>query len=199
MSFKCPYVNTELTKPCEVDSCNFNLSDSDMGRMYKRCYLNYQEALRYNPFTTKMKEVQYNSLSVEQRERVVFSFFKVTKEDVDRSNSVFYTNLFGVLAEDAAAALTKKRLDPVPFKQCAVCGIAEDKLFLPEESALPSGFGYCSYKCFQMKPPPVLLLEKNLELDFLDFIKALEKETSQSRVKLVSQVIEHIFSNNSMV
>jgi len=198
--FKCPYAEAELRRPCEVGSCNFNLADSHISRTYKRCFLNYQESLRYNPFALeKDKSFDYNALPLKQKHQLVASFFNTNSLEVDRVHGEFYASIFAVMVEDTVVGLKRQRLSPVPFKQCAVCGNECDHLYYPKSNALPEGYGYCAYTCFQLKPPPVLVVEKNLEVDFFDLLKALAAETTQDRPRFVRQIVDWILSRTPLV
>jgi hypothetical protein len=117
---------------------------------------------------------------------------------VFKATSNFYISMFSVLAQDSILFYNKHRLDPVPYKQCAVCGTACDHLFIPKSGALPAGWGYDRYCCYQLKPPPLLLLEKTLELDTIDMMKNIEHDATQSRAKFVRNLVQWVFSNTPM-
>lgn len=193
--FICPYAGAELKTPCSVGSCYFNLNDNPISRSFKRCFLNYQESLRYNPFAVaKKQDFDFNNLPQAQRNQIVASFFDLNEGDLGKVSANFYTSLFSILAEDALVGLRKVQLDPVPFRQCAVCGQESERLFYPR-SILPSGYGYCSYPCFQLKPPPILALERNMEVDFKDLVEALEEQNTQTRTQFYRQLVDWVFGS----
>jgi len=191
--FTCPYSKLPLTRPCEVSSCSYNLDDTTASRSSLRCFLHYCDGVRKRPGASK-GEHDFGSYAPERKIKLAASFFGKSVEEVEKLNVSFYTSLFSVFAEDAAVELRKHQLDPVPFAQCAVCGSECDKLFIPK-GVLPSGYGYCSYGCFQMKPPPVLLIEKNTDLDFGEFVAAVEHESVNGRARFVRQLLEWVLGS----
>lgn len=194
--FKCPYIGLPLNNPCVVSSCNYNLNDNPIGKSHKRCFLNYAESVRQKPQAAK-NEHDFQAFPADKKIKIAAEFFDMTVSQVENINNAFYVSLFSIFAEDAIVSLKKHQLDPVLYRQCAVCGIEENQLFYPE-SMLPPGFGYCSYACYQLKPPPILLIEKNLDLDFLDFIKSMEYESTQSRAKFIRQLVDWVLGNTPM-
>lgn len=200
-SFTCPYSKAPLESPCEVTSCNFNLEDNSISRAYKRCFLNYTESLRYNPLAIKKNvEYDFNKLPQEQKNQIVGLFFNMTTDEVDKKTREFYISLFSVFAEDVLLSLRKHQIDPVPYRQCVVCAGECDSLFYPKSGILPPGWGYCTYSCYQLKPPPILTLEKNLSLEFLELIRGLELEyeSSHSRAKFVRQLVQWVLGDSPM-
>lgn len=195
-NFTCPYVNLELRQNCGVTSCNYNLPDNNQTIPYKRCFLNYTDTIRNRPGAAK-NEHDFQAFTQEKKNKIASQFLEITLDEVEQVNSNFYLALFSVFAEDVAISLCKHQLDPVPFEQCVVCGSGEDELFYPE-GVLPSGYGYCSYSCFQLKPPPILMVEKNMNLEFIDFISAIKHQTNQSRAKFVRQLSEFVLGNTPM-
>lgn len=196
--FVCLYSRKPLARACEVGSCNYNLDPTPLGRTYKRCLLNYFESLRHNPFGLKMHRDDFASLPMNQRCQIVSAFFGVPEKDVKKSISKFYASMFTVLVQDAMTDLPKSQLDPVPFKQCCVCGIETPRLFYPKRGALPAGFGYCRYACYQLKPPPIIELELALEIDCLDLLQNLEFESNQSRPQFIRQIVQWILGDSLM-
>ena len=124
----------------------------------------------------------------------------MSPSDVEKKSREFYTSLFSVFSEDVLLELKRHQIDPVLYTQCAVCGSSGKELFYPKSKILPVGWGYCRYACYQLKPPPILLLEKNLGIDFLDLIKALrsEYESSQSRAKFARHLAQWVFGDTPM-
>jgi len=172
------------------------LNDNAAGRLHKRCFLNYAESIRNKPQALK-NEHDFQAFSSEKKIKVAADFFDLTVSQVEGINNAFYVSLFSIFAEDAIVSLKKHQLDPVLYRQCAVCGNAEDKLYYPD-SMLPPGFGYCTYNCYQLKPPPILLIEKNLDLDFIDFIRSMEYESPQSRAKFIRQLVDWVLGSTPM-
>jgi hypothetical protein len=194
--FTCPYSKMRLHRPCSVSSCSYNLDDNPASNTYNRCFLNYTAEVRTRANLIK-GEFDFNNFSQDKKNKVAAQFFDIPIEEVAKVNSEFYVSLFSVFAEDVSVALKKQQLDPVPYRQCCVCGTECDELFILK-SVLPAGWGYCSYGCFQMKPPPILLIEKNMDLDFLEFVGAMEHESYQGRAKFVRQLIEWVLGNSAM-
>ena len=197
--FICPYANKELATPCTVDSCNFNMGQTPLADTYRRCFLNYIEALRYNPAGKSDLGDQYGSLPLRQRAQLISNFFGISEREVMKSNGEFYSSMFSIIAQDTNFFQNKFQLDPVPYRQCAVCGEESDRLFIPQSGALPPGWGYCGYTCYLLKPPPFLVIEKSLELDISDLMKNLEYDNSDSRAKFVRQIILWVFGNIPML
>jgi hypothetical protein len=197
LEFKCPYSGMELRRPCEVSSCNYNLVDNIKTKPYNRCFLNYAELIRNRPQAAK-NEHDFHAFTPDKKMKVASEFFGLSISEVQAINSDFYVSLFSIFAEDAIVDLKKHQLDPVLYRQCAVCGNEADGSLLYPDSLLPPGVGYCSYPCFQLKPPPILLIVRNLDLDFVDFIKSMEYESSQSRSKFVRQLVEWVLGNTPM-
>lgn len=189
--FACPYSNLELRRSCEVGSCSYHLADNPAAREHNRCFLAYTDSIRKRPSTSKTDN-DFNNFPQDRKNKIAAQFFDVPLEQVEKINSEFYLSLFSVFAEDVSASLRKQHLDPVKFVQCCVCGGEEEELFIPKGGVLPSGYGYCSYACFQLKPPPILMLEKNMDLDFAEFVRSMEHESHQGRAKFVRQMAEWV-------
>ena len=194
--FICPYSNMRLTRSCTVSSCCYQLNDNQHSNQYNRCFLKYTNEVR-NRATLVKGDHDFNNFPQDKKNRIAAQFFDISLEEVSKINSEFYIALFSVFAEDVSVSLRKQQLDPVPFVQCAVCGTESEELFIPK-GTLPSGYGYCSYSCFQMKPPPILLIEKNMDLDFLEFVGAMEHESFQGRAKFVRQLVEWVLGSTPL-
>jgi len=183
-------------RACEVESCSFNLENSSISRTYKRCFLNYVKATAYNPRKTEtLEKVEYGLLPLAVREHIARLFLDLG-QDNDSKRS-FYAAMFSVMAHDTTVILTKFQLDPVPYLQCCACGASEDvTLWYPKSGILPSGFGYCSWNCWQTMPPPLITLIKLLEVDFLDLLNNLPFTQGQkSRLTFVHHVTRWVFGD----
>ena len=196
--FVCMFANKPLTRPCEVESCNYNLDPTPIGRTYRRCLLNYFSSLRHNPYGLKQHKDDFATLPFNQRCQVVGSFFGITDKDVKKSVSKFYAAMFGVMVQDAMTEVPKSQLDPVPFKQCVVCGCESEALFYPKHGALPAGYGYCRWSCYQFKPPPIVAMELALEIDSLDLMSSIDFEANQSRPQFIRQIVQWILGDTWM-
>lgn len=170
--FECPYARAPLTKACEVTSCSFNMpGHSGLSKYYRRCFLNYVEKGVQNPnHLTTIEQAQFSKLSLTQKKSLIKAFFNVNEENIHHAQRTFYLSFFSILLQDILLELPRSVLKPVPYSQCAVCGVMDDadqsKFFYPKGGALPDGYGYCSWNCYQTKPPPILVLESILEVDF---------------------------------
>lgn len=170
--FECPYAQAPLTRACEVSSCSFNLpGDSNLSKYYRRCFLNYVEKGIQNPnHLASIEQAQFSKLSPCQKKSLLKAFFQVQESDLDHAQRTFYLSFFSILIQDILLEIPRVVLKPVPFRQCAVCGAMDDEdhpeFFYPKGGALPHGYGYCSWNCYQLKPPPVLILEELLDIDF---------------------------------
>lgn len=170
--FECPYAKSPLIKACEVASCSFNLpQNSSLSRYYKRCFLNYVEKGVKNPnHLASLEQAQFSRLSLAQKQTLIKAFFGVREESIDHAQRTFYVSFFTILMQDLLLEVPRGTLSPVPFEQCVVCGGAHDEgspgFFYPKGGALPPGHGYCSWGCYQLKPPPIIVLERILDVDF---------------------------------
>ena len=198
MAFICPYSGCKLGKSCEVKSCNFNLSDVPIAKHYRRCFLYYNEFLRTNKQPKSGVDSDFTKIPKHQREEIASFLLSADSKEVTQSYSEFYTSMFSLIAQDILVSMRKVQLEPIPYKQCVVCG-QQDDLWFPQAGTLPDGYGYCSYACFQLKPPPLLALERTLEVDYRELVEKLEFDLLKSRPKFVSNLIHWVFSTTSMV
>lgn len=194
-SFVCPYANRPLpshpkSEGCTVGSCGFNLEPSPLSRRFKRCFLLYTEQFKGQRYG-RGAEMTFSNLPRRHREAIVKVFMKASEEDLSAAYRDFYIAFFTILAEDTIVSLPKIQLDPIPYCQCVVCGDVDEtrSLFVPQSGLLPPGYGYCSYRCFQLKPPPIIALERILEVDFRLLSDNLEFETIRNRPKFVWNLI----------
>lgn len=171
-TFICPYANLPLPecRPCAVGSCSFNLADIPLSRAYSRCFLRYVKATGHNPHSVDdVEQAEYGALPLPYREQIAKLFLDFSVEqDVEEAKRSFYIALFSIMTQDTTVTLTKKQHSPVPYRQCCVCGVASETLWFPKGGVLPSGYGYCSWSCWQETPPPLLALMKTLEVDYQD-------------------------------
>ncbi len=198
--FICPYIKMPLTRPCEVSSCTFNLSDTKLGHVYKRCFLNYSRSTSYNPYKKEILEkAEFSVLPTAQREFIATLLLNIKDEDKTEYKRLFYTSLFSVMTQDTTISLVKKCLDPVPYRQCCFCGVATDTLWFPVGNLLPPGFGYCSWNCWQDSPPPILSLTKMFEVDFIDLLKKLIAPLNKkARNLFMRHILLWIFGDSSI-
>lgn len=193
-SFLCPYSKKALTRPCEVGSCTYNLSPaSNLSLAYQRCFLKYLKETTHNPFKIESVEaMEFARLPIKYREQIVQIFFpeEASCQGLRRATSSFYVTLFSILAQEATAAVSRSELDPVPFEQCAVCGQSHDDLWFPTPGTtpLPEGWGYCSWGCYQKKPPLVLSLEAGMEVEFDSLLLNFSFDLIKSRPKFLAQL-----------
>ena len=202
-TFICPYVKCPLphNKPCAVESCSFNLADVPISRIYKRCFLNYVKAMGFNPYKREeMEQIEFPSLSIAYREQITKILLDLKDDDDINIKKMFYMSLFSIMTQDATASLTKKYHSPAIYEQCCVCGQVTDSLWLPRSGILPSGYGYCSWNCWQALPPPLLTLIKNLEVDFLDMINNIFFPQGQkSRFMFTQHLTQWILGETSLI
>jgi hypothetical protein len=167
--FICPYVNLPIERPCTVESCSFNLANVAISRAYLRCFLNYVKATGHNPYKRdELEQVEFGSQPLSYREHIARILLDLKPEDETEAKRTFYISLFSIMAHDTTVSLAKKQHSPVPYMQCCVCGSTTEELWFPKGNVLPSGYGYCSWACWQESPPPLLALTKTLEVDFSD-------------------------------
>ena len=174
--FTCPYANVPLLpeRPCAVESCSFNLADIPLGRAYRRCFLNYVKATSHNPYKRdELEQAEFGALPLTLREQIARLLLDMKPVEEAETKRTFYMSLFSIMAHDTTVSLAKKQHSPVPYQQCCVCGSATEKLWFPKGGVLPSGYGYCSWPCWQESPPPLLGLTKMLEVDFGEMAKNL--------------------------
>ena len=195
-TFICPYVGVELplNKSCSVDSCSFNLADVPVAKVYRRCFLNYVKATGHNPHKLEnLEQVEYGSLPVPYREQIARILLNLTPEDEANAKRTFYISLFSILAHDTTIAITKRQHDPIPYQQCCICGRSDTQLWYPKGGILPSGYGYCSWNCWQEYPPPMLALMKIIEVDFKELFKNLSFQGYESRLIFTKHLIQWVF------
>lgn len=170
--FECPYARAPLTKACDVHSCAFNMpGDSSLSKYYRRCFLNYVEKGVQNPnHLASIEQAQFSKLSFLQKKSLLKAFFKVNEDEIKQAQRAFYVSFFSIIVQEIILEIPRGVLRPLPYSQCAVCGVMDEvddpKFFYPKGGALPDGYGYCSWNCYQLKPPPILLLESILDVDF---------------------------------
>lgn len=198
--FICPYSGLPLPigRHCEVESCTFNLENLPVSRVYKRCFLNYVKSTAYNPFQIDdLEQVEYDFLSQTHKEQIALLFLGL--EDGGESKRSFYLSIFSIMAHDTTISLPKTRLDPVIYRQCCACGQETDKLWLPTAGILPSGWGYCSWNCWQVLPPPLLFLVRILEVGFEKLIRNIPFPHGQkSRLVFVNHLTQHVLGETSL-
>lgn len=194
----CPYSEQELVKPCEVNSCGFNLSEKPIANVYRRCFLYYKKLTTNNPYKLdSIDQAEYHNLPIKIREQIVSLLLDLSKEDIGQAKSNFYFSLFSILSQDVVINLPKKQLSPVLYRQCCVCGKQEDNLYFPKSRTLPDGYGYCSWACFQSLPPPLLALEKILEVSLGEMTKNLKFQGFKNRVSYVKNLTTWIIGSSS--
>lgn len=194
----CPYSEQELSKACEVESCCFNLSDKPISAVYKRCFLYYKKIITNNVYKIdSLDQAEYHNLPKKLREQIVSLLLDLDDEAIGQAKSNFYFSLFSILSQDTVINLPKKQLAPVLYRQCCVCGIQSDNLYFPKSRTLPDGWGYCSWPCFQVLPPPLLALEKILEVSLNEMTKNLRFQGFKNRVSYVKNLTTWIIGSNS--
>jgi len=199
-TFVCPYVNLPLleSRPCAVSSCAFNLADIPMSRAYSRCFLKYVKATGYNPHAIdEVEQIEYGALPLPYREHIAKILLNFNEEgDVEEAKRSFYIALFSIMTQDTTVSLTKRQHSPIPYRQCCVCGTPSDSLWLPKGGLLPSGYGYCSWACWQEMPPPLLSLMKMLEVDFKDMTDNFPFPHGQkSRLAFITHLTRRVFGD----
>lgn len=182
---QCPYAQCELTRPCNVKSCNFQIEGA-ITSIYKNCYLYYLNSIK-----------NYDKLPLKYREKIVQCFLGSEEIDTQQASANFYLGLINLLLQDTIIDLPRSQLEPIPYKQCCVCGSCEKELWFPKAGVLPYGYGYCSYACFQLKPPPILIHEQFLESEYKSLMPNLKYDIFKTRAKFVQNLIQYIFSNIS--
>lgn len=193
-SFICPYSNLPIPegRHCEVGSCSFNLEDVSISKTYKRCFLNYVKATGHNPHQIDdLEQVEYNFLPPEYKEQIALMFLGL--KDGQEAKHAFYIAIFSIMANDTTASLAKKKLDPVPYRQCCACGQPTEDLWTPSSGILPSGWGYCSWGCWQMLPPPIIYLMRILDVDFEELIRNIPYPQGQkSRLVFINHLAQWV-------
>ena len=173
-TFVCPYSSLPIPEGrcCEVGSCTFNLEDVPVSSPYRRYFLRYVKATNFNPYQIdELEQVEYGLLPREHKEQIALMFLDL--EDAGDAKRSFYMAIFSIMAHDTTVSLPKRMLDPVAYRQCSVCGLESDCLWVPKAGILPSGWGYCSWNCWQLLPPPLLSIMMILEVDFEDLARNL--------------------------
>ena len=194
----CPYSEQELLKACEVGSCCFNLEDKAVSTLYRRCFLYYKKLITNNVYKIDaLDQAEYQNLPKKLREQIVSLFLDLDAESVGHAKSNFYFSLFSILSQDTVINLPKKQLAPVLYKQCCVCGCESDTLYFPKSRTLPDGWGYCGWSCYQEMPPPLLAIEKILELSLNEMTKSLKFQGFKNRVSYVKNLTTWIIGSNS--
>jgi hypothetical protein len=198
--FICPYVNILLDRPCAVESCSFNLADIPIGKAYRRCFLNYVKSTGFNPYKKdELEQAEFGLLPLSYREQIAKILLNFKPEDELAAKRTFYISLFSIMAHDTTVSLAKKQHSPLPYRQCCVCGNVNEKLWLPKGGILPSGYGYCSWACWQETPPPLLALTRTLEVDFADLLKNIPFPHGQkSRLTFILHLTRWIFGESSL-
>ncbi len=200
--FICPYASAPLLpeRPCEVESCSFNLADIALSRAYRRCFLNYVKATSHNPYKRdELEQIEFGNLPLHYREHIARLLLDLKEEDEVETKRTFYMALFSIMTHDTTVSLTKRQHSPVTYRQCCVCGSAENPLWFPKGGILPSGYGYCSWSCWQEYPPPLLALTKILEVDFAEMTKNLPFPHGQkSRLIFTLHLVRWIFGETSL-
>jgi len=196
--FKCPYSDQPLDRACGVGSCNFHM-DGPLAPGYRHCFLNYLESLKHNPYGNEELErnPSFGELSSGLRRQIVKALFGADDPEVDRAYGAFYLAMFNITAQDVIAEQEKSQVEPVPYRQCAVCGIEAD-LWIPKRGALPPGYGYCGYACYQRKPPPLLALERRLELEVGQLFHEIEFNGPAERPKFIKQLAGWVLGESPM-
>lgn len=200
MSFICPYSNLPIPegRHCEVGSCTFNLEDVSISKIYNRCFLKYVKATGYNPHhIDDLEQVEYNFLAQEHKEQIALMFLDL--KDGTEAKQSFYIAIFSIMANDATISLSKRKLSPVPYRQCCVCGQPNDNLWLPSSGVLPSGWGYCSWSCWQTLSPPLLYLMRILDVDFEDLIRKIPyPHGHRSRLTFTNHLTQWVLGETSL-
>lgn len=200
--FVCPYAKTALPadRPCEVESCSFNLADIPISRAYKRCFLNYVKATSHNPYQREaLEKVEFCALPLHLREQISKSLLAMKNADETSTKRMFYTSLFSIMVHDSIVSLAKKQHAPVLYRQCCVCGTQSDSLWLPKGGCLPSGYGYCSWSCWQENPPPLLALAKSLEVDFCEMLDNISFPNGhKSKLMFTTHLTKWILGENAI-
>lgn len=201
-SFICPYIGIPLppNRSCEVESCCFCLADIPISRSYRRCFLNYVKATSHNPFKLDdLEQVEYGALPLYYREQIAKMLLDFKAYEEANAKRTFYTALFSIMTQDTTASLARRQHSPVLYQQCCVCGQTCDTLWFPKGGALPAGYGYCSWHCWQESPPPLLALMQRLEVDFADMTNNIPFPHGQrSRVTFTTHLTRWIFGDSPL-
>lgn len=202
-SFICPYAKVPLLpeRPCAVESCSFNLANIPLSRAYMRCFLNYVRATSHNPYKRdELEQVEFGSLPLTYREHIARLLLDLKLDEEMTIKRTFYMSLFSIMAQDSTVSLAKRQHAVVPYRQCCVCGAATEDLWLPKGGVLPSGYGYCSWACWQASPPPLMALARILEVDFEEMTKNISFPHGQkSRTIFTQHLARWILGDTSLV
>jgi len=194
----CPYSEQELLKACEVESCCFNLADKPISQVYRRCFLQYKKVVTNNVYKIDaLDQAEYHNLPKKMREQIVSLLLDLNDDSIAQAKSNFYFSLFAILSQDTVINLPKKQHAPVIYRQCCVCGQASDTLYFPKSRTLPDGWGYCSWSCYQALPPPLLALERILEVNVGDMMKNLRFQGFKNRVSYIKNLTTWVIGSNS--
>ena len=201
-SFICPYIGIPLpsNRSCEVESCSFCLADVPLSRAYRRCFLNYVKATGHNPYKLDdLEQVEYGALPLSYREHISRLLLDFKQQEEADAKRTFYMSLFSIMTQDTTVSLAKRQHSPVLYRQCCVCGLSCDDLWLPKGGALPSGYGYCSWSCWQEAPPPLIALMRLLEVDFADMTKNIPFPHGQrSRLTFTNHLTRWVFGETPL-
>lgn len=201
--FICPYANAPLppNRSCAVTSCSFNLSDISLSRAYRRCFLNYVKATGHNPYKTdELEQAEFGALPLSYREHIARLLLDLETTEETEIKRTFYMSLFTIMAHDTTVSLTKKQHAPIAYQQCCVCGAASESLWYPKGGVLPSGYGYCSWSCWQESPPPLLALTRMLEVDFIEMTDNLPFPHGQkSKIAFTQHLTQWIFGETPLI
>lgn len=201
-SFICPYIKLPLppNRSCEVESCSFCLADTSLSRAYRRCFLNYVKATGHNPHKLDaLEQVEYGALPLSYREQIAKILLDLKTHEEAEAKRTFYMSLFSIMTQDTTVSLAKRQHSPVAYRQCCVCGLASDELWFPKGFALPAGYGYCSWNCWQESPPPLIALMIMLEVDFADMTQNLPYPHGQrSRLTFITHLTRWVFGDTPL-
>ena len=131
---------------------------------------------------------------LKHKEEIIKGFLSVTDDDIQQATGNFYLRLINLLLQTTLIDLPRTQLEPIPYTQCCVCGNSENPLWFPKSGVLPDGYGYCSYACFQLKPPPILVHEQFLETEYQTLIPNLTFDIFKTRAQFVQNLIQYIFN-----
>lgn len=161
--FWCPELELYMYQPCEVESCSFYSEDN---AWTGNCILRYmskheQESLSYNELAflmhTPTSELRAQIFSSIRKMRSAF-----LKEKLLEENS---TNLFDRISNK---------------KVCCVC---EGPI---KKAIAKRGYYYCSEFCLYKKPPKVLILEREFNVDFYDLVLRCVDQFSRNRTYIAT-------------
>jgi hypothetical protein len=157
-----------------VESCSFNLADIPLAKAYRRCFLNYVKATSHNPFRREeLERSEFGALPLSMREHIARLLLDMAPSAESEAKRMFYVALFSVMAHDCAVSLAKRQHAPVAYRQCCACGTPSEDLWFPKGGVLPEGSGYCSWSCWQERPPPLLELERTIGVDLGGLLQSL--------------------------